>query len=139
MQARHPEHATPQRARPTRTHPLLGRRVLLVEDEALVALDLEMTLQDAGAETVGPASRLSRALAIAERETVDAAVLDVMLGREESFPLADRLHARGVAVVFHSGHAEPGHLRERYPGAGHCPKPCTPATIVRALVEAIDG
>ena len=118
--------------------PLIGKRILIVEDEALVALDLEMTLKAAGAETVGPCLRLARALAMAERETVDGVVLDIRLGREESYPVADLLHAQGVAIVFHSGHTDTGHLHARYPGAGSCPKPCTPATLVRTLVRTID-
>ena len=119
--------------------PLAGRRILVIEDEALVALDLEMTLQAAGATTIGPFLRLRDARPAVETTWADAAVLDVMLGRDESYALADRLRERGVAVVFYTGHANPERLRTRYPEAGHCHKPCTPATIVRTIVETIGG
>lgn len=137
MQANRMEHVPDLRAQAGSALPLLGRRVFIVEDEAIVAIDLEMTLQAAGANTVGPCLRLRDAMAVSRREDIDAAVLDVRLGREESFVLADDLSARGVAIVFHSGHADTRRLRERYPAAGHCPKPCSPATIVRSLVEAM--
>ena len=133
------EGVAPPRPRPTPAQPLAGRRILVVEDEALVALDLEMTLQAAGAEVVGPCLRLARALREVETPNIDAAILDIRLGAEESYPVADRLHARGVAIVFHSGHADIGDLRARYPGAGNCPKPCTPATIIRTLAQATCG
>ncbi len=140
MQVNRSETVEAPSPRPTSMQPLAGRRILIVEDEALVALDLEMTLKGAGAETVGPCSRLVRALATAEREAVDGALLDIRLGREDSYPVADLLHAQGVAIVFHSSHADMRRLQARYPGAGTCPKPCTPATVVRTLVRAIrDG
>lgn len=140
MQARRQDkEAAPLRASRSAAGPLAGRRVLVIEDEALVALDLEMTLQAAGAMTVGPFLRLREALAASASAAADAAVLDVRLGRDESYALADRLRERGVAVIFHTGHASTERLRARYPGAGVCPKPCTPATIVRTIVETIGG
>ena len=119
------------------TLPLAGRRVLLVEDEALVALDLEMTLQSAGATVVGPFLRLADAMRAVRSTSVDLAVLDLMMGRDDGTPLADILHEMGVAVVFHTGHAAVGGVTTRYPGAGHCPKPCSPATIIRTLGETL--
>ena len=71
--------ATPRSARP-----LAGRRILVVEDEALVAMDLEMILSDAGAEVVGPCLRLARALQFARGSGLDGALLDVRLGAQQS-------------------------------------------------------
>ena len=119
--------------------PLAGRRILIVEDEALVALDLEMTLRAEGAETVGPCLRLDHAMAMVEEKVLDASILDISMGRRTSFALANRLRELGVAIVFHSGHADTGALDRRYPGAGYCPKPCMPITIVRTLVRTIKG
>lgn len=140
MRARREQEAAGGRAiPPTDAGPLAGRRVLVVEDEALLALDLEMTLSAAGAEVLGPFIRLSDALAAAGTMSVDVAVLDVMLGRQRSDALAELLLARGVAILFHSGHADGAALAARFPGAGHCPKPCTSATIVRRLVEVVEA
>lgn len=122
-----------------RRAPLVGLRILIVEDEALVALDLEMTLQAEGAETVGPCLRLDHARSIIEKETLDVAVLDISLGRETTYGLANRLCELLVPLVFHSGHGNSTALSQRYPRSGYCPKPCTPNTIVRTVVRAIEG
>lgn len=124
---------------PTATAPLLGRRILLVEDEALVAIDLEMTLEAAGAEVIGPCLRLSQAAAAIERAMPDAAILDMVLGRRDSTSLATVLSDRGVPIVMHSGHAGAAAVAARHRGARVCPKPCSPATIVRAVAAVIVG
>jgi PAS domain S-box-containing protein len=90
------------------TASLAGRRVLLVEDEPLVAMDAETTLRALGCEVAGPASTLPEALRLAEAEAprLDAAVLDVNLGGQAAFPVADLLVRRGVPVVFATGYSE---------------------------------
>jgi DNA-binding NtrC family response regulator len=81
--------------------PLAGRRILLVEDEVIVAMDMEWELMAAGAEVVGPAHRLAEALAMADGP-LDAAVLDINLAGEKVWPLAERLAAAGVPFVLAS-------------------------------------
>jgi CheY-like chemotaxis protein len=83
---------------------LSGRRVLVVEDEVMVSWVLEDMLAELGCEVVGPAARVSQALAMVEAETVDLAVLDVNLNGQKSFPVADALVARGVPFVFSTGY-----------------------------------
>ena len=118
--------------------PLRGKRILLVEDQALIALDLQVTLEDDGADVVGPFHRLGAAMRAASGDSgLDAAVLDVDLGREEVFPLADRLAERGVPIVFHTGYAEPDRLRARYGGAPVILKPARPGELLRRLRIAI--
>lgn len=86
---------------------LAGRRVLLVEDEPLVALDMAGTLADCGCEVVGPADSLAEALRLAEAaDGLDAAVLDINLNGETSFPVADLLAAKGVPFIYATGYAE---------------------------------
>lgn len=80
-----------------------GKRVLVVEDEMLVALVYEDMLLDAGAEMVGPAGTLEAGLRLAREEGLDAAILDVNLGQAESFPIADELGHRGVPYLFATG------------------------------------
>jgi CheY-like chemotaxis protein len=83
---------------------LAGRRILLVEDMLLAALELDDLLRSAGIETVGPAARLEQALALAERERLDGAVLDINLDGQMVFPVAEVLRRRGVPFVFLTGY-----------------------------------
>jgi DNA-binding NtrC family response regulator len=86
------------------TSPLSGRRVLVVEDETMVAWLLEDMLADLGCAVVGPAARVNQALAMLDAEAIDAAVLDVNLNGQMSYPVADALAARGVPFVFSTGY-----------------------------------
>jgi PAS domain S-box-containing protein len=92
-----------------------GCRILIVEDEGLVALQLQADLEDAGHSVVGPARSLQQGLHLAESEDIDAALVDVSLGRDSSAPIADRLLARSVPFAFATGYADsamlPEHLR----------------------------
>lgn len=84
--------------------PLVGRRILLVEDEYLIALEMERWLRDAGVEVVGPVPSVDQALDMIEDRPLDAAILDVNLGDgERVFPVADRLDALGVPYLFATG------------------------------------
>jgi len=83
-----------------------GRRILVVEDEALVAAMLLDILADLGAVVVGPAATVEQALLIAESEEIDAAILDVNLRNVRVDPLADMLRAREVPVVFTTGYGQ---------------------------------
>jgi len=87
---------------------LAGKRILVVEDEALVAMMLEDLLADLGCEVVGPAMRLDEGLALARLNGLDAAVLDINLGGERSYPIADLLDARGVPIAFVTGYGHSG-------------------------------
>ena len=84
--------------------PYSGRRVLMVEDEMIVAWLLEDMLTDLGCSVIGPAGSVNQALAMIEAELIDAAVLDVNLNGEMSYPIADALAARGVPFVFSTGY-----------------------------------
>jgi CheY-like chemotaxis protein len=79
---------------------LTGLRLLVVEDEMLVALALEEMLGDFGCVVVDVAGTLDRGLALADELTIDGAILDINLCGEKVFPLAERLAERGVPFVF---------------------------------------
>jgi CheY-like chemotaxis protein len=116
---------------------LTGKRVLVVEDEALVALDLQFALEDEGAEVIGPALSLSDALDLVAREPdIDGAILDVDLAGVEVFPAAELLRSRGIPFVFHTGHGSRANLSERFPGSLTCSKPTLPSTLISALLRA---
>lgn len=109
-----------------------GRRILVVEDEPLVAMDVEASLAAAGCEVLGPAPTVARALELVAAESFDAAVLDANLGGVRVDAVADALAARGVPFVFATGYG-----REALPaGHGGAPvlnKPFPPARLVAAV------
>jgi CheY-like chemotaxis protein len=122
--------------RPDRT--LHGRRILVVEDEALVAMLLEDGLQDAGADVVGPARSVEEALALIERTARDgslaAAVLDFKLEGIVVLPVADRLASLGVPFVLATGYGEACNR------GGHAAAPVLEKPFdVEALITTIEG
>lgn len=116
---------------------LIGRRVLVVEDEALIAAMIVEWLGEMGCEAVGPAARISDGLAMAETQTIDAAVLDVNVNSERVFPLANCLRHRGIALVFATGYGE--HIAEAASNAPVLEKPFTCEQLTRALAAALSG
>jgi CheY-like chemotaxis protein len=116
---------------------LEGRRVLLVEDEAMIALLLEDMLGDLGCEVVGPAYALAPAMALASGEApIDVAILDVNIAGHPVFEVADALRARQVPLVFSSGYGESG-LRDVDRGAPVLGKPFRAGELAAALREAL--
>lgn len=87
---------------------LAGKRILLVEDEAVIAFAVEDMLTELGCEVVGPAFRLSDAQQMAESETIDAAILDVNLNDQRSYAVAEELQRRSIPFLFATGYAESG-------------------------------
>ena len=94
----------------------------MVEDEALVAMLIDEMLCDLGFAVVGPAARLERALEIAKSEPFDAAVLDVNLAGEKSFPIADVLRERQIPFIFATGYGASG-IGDRFKGVIVLQKP----------------
>jgi CheY-like chemotaxis protein len=107
-------------------------RILLVEDEAIIAIMLEDMLADLGCEVVGPAASIAEATRMARSEALGGAFLDVNLGGESVYPVADLLAARGIPFVFVSGYGPAG-IAARYSGAIVLSKPILDADIARAV------
>lgn len=121
------------------TEALQGRRVLVVEDEMMVAMLVEDMLGDMGCEVVGPAYALDSALDLArEAENLDCALLDVNLGGRPIFPVADILRERGVATIFATGYGEAG-LRPEDQGSPVLQKPFRAADLLKALKSALQA
>jgi DNA-binding LytR/AlgR family response regulator len=100
---------------PSQTGNLSGLRILIVEDQALVALDLQAVLEEHGAIVVGPCLGLADAMRrTSGGDRLDGAILDVDLGDENVFDLADRLMEGHVPFVFHTGHPDLERLHLRY-------------------------
>lgn len=83
---------------------LAGTRVLLVEDETLIAMLLEDAILELGCEVVGPAARVETAKRIIEHERFDCALVDIKLRGHSAYPLAKMLDARGVPFGFVTGY-----------------------------------
>jgi CheY-like chemotaxis protein len=92
---------------------LAGKRILLVEDEFIVAAMAEDMLSELGATVIGPANTIAKALDLAKRCAIDAAVLDVNMNGDRIDPVAEVLRARRIPMVFATGYGagafEPGH------------------------------
>ena len=101
---------------------LSGVRVLVVEDEMMVAMLLQDMLSDIGCTPVGPATSIERALELIENAGFDVAILDMNLNGADSYPIADALAARAIPFVFASGYGA-GRLRERYRSIPYLEKP----------------
>jgi len=115
-----------------------GRRVLIVEDESLVAMLLETILADLGCDVVGPESNIEDGLtAVADVAGLDAALLDVNVAGRGVFPVAEALKAKGVPFVFSTGYGEAG-LPEHWRGNPTVQKPFTEGAIREALMTALN-
>lgn len=95
---------TPTAPNPGQAAPLAGKRILVLEDEMLIALDMEEGLRAAGCDVAGPYSNLADGMAAADTQPLDAALLDINVRGGRSFDIARRLEERGVPFLFLSGY-----------------------------------
>ncbi len=108
---------------------LVGRSILVVEDEYMLAVDLKQELVDAGAIVVGPAASLSKAIdLIKTTENLDAAILNVNLRGEAVFPAADMLVEQGVPFILATGY-DRTIIPSRFTDTPTCGKPLAPNRI----------
>jgi CheY-like chemotaxis protein len=116
---------------------LTGKRILLVEDEFIVAAMAEDMLTELGATVIGPANTIAMGLSLAETDTIDAAVLDVNMGGDRIDPVAEMLSARSIPIVFATGYGD-GAL-----GRAHealiLDKPYTQEQLANALARALQA
>lgn len=111
---------------------LRGRRVLIAEDEAALALDLKFTVIGAGGTVLGPESRVAAVIRRASHEAIDAALLDICLRGELVFDAADVLANRSIPFAFMTGYDDrilPQHFRNR----PICFKPCASQQLIAML------
>ena len=116
---------------------LKGKRILVVEDEALIAVMVEDMLLEMGCHVVGPAATIESALALARSEQIDGAVLDVNVRGERIDPVADALLARAVPMLFATGYGEVKLANGAV--ATVIDKPYTQEKLARGLSAAMGG
>ncbi len=123
----------------TNVEPLRGTKILVIEDEAILALDLALTIAEVGASVEGPIHRLEHAMSLPDLQSLDAAVLDVDINGSEVFPFADRLQSEGIPVLFHTGRTDLTYLRMNYPRSEIVRKPSPTREILQLLARVVHG
>jgi len=115
-----------------------GKRILVVEDEMIVAMLIEDILMDGGATVVGPAARVNKALDLLGTESVDAALLDVNLAGENTMPVAEELRRRGIPFAFATGYGVAG-VPDGFAGQPLLQKPFQERDLQEVLTRVLAG
>jgi CheY-like chemotaxis protein len=116
-----------------------GQRVLVVEDDGILAEIVVELLGELGYEAVGPLRAIQGALEVLEREPPDAAILDVNLSGQSVYPLAESCADRGIPIVFMTGYADLAHMPARFHGCARIGKPFHRDSLAESLRRAIDA
>jgi DNA-binding NtrC family response regulator len=110
--------------------------VLIVEDDAIIALDFEDTILGFGVKTVRTAGNVSRALQLIAERAPAFALLDIGLVKEKSFAIAERLEELGIPFAFVSGYGADAALPAAFAQKPRLPKPCTSSAMEAVLRSA---
>jgi len=115
---------------------LQGRRILVIEDDYLVAIVLGDLLEEAGAQVIGPIGNVDEAITFIEDNSTafDSAVLDVNLHGRRSYPIADALVSHHIDFVFTTGYGAEA-IDEAYRRYPRCEKPISQEKLIAALTE----
>ena len=116
---------------------LQGARILVMEDEFLIAMALEAVLEDHGCVVVGPFATVRAGWDSADADGIDAAVLDVNLRDGIVSPIAARLQARGVPIMLHTSHDNAATLPDCLKTLPRLSKPSSDAGVARALATLL--
>lgn len=118
---------------------LKGLPVLIVEDEALVALELAMAIEALDGRPVGPVATVGEAMALMQTQTIAAAILDANLLDGEVTPLAVALGEKGVPFVIHTGTGLPDNLAEMMPDIPLIMKPAESIEVLAMLLQQVSA
>ncbi len=119
--------------------PTKGLRVMIVEDQALIAMDLEASLNESGAVVASVCASAAQALRALESTEIDAAILDFHLAGESSLAVAEALEKRGIPFIFATGQGDETAMPPRFAGKATMRKPYDVNQIMAALGEALAG
>ena len=112
-----------------------GARILVVEDDFIISMELGSILTEAGAEVIGPCYTPAQALALIDGNKISCAILDFRLGRETSMPVARQLLRQGVPFAFFTGQINTTLIRAEFPNATIISKPFQDHAILTTLAE----
>jgi DNA-binding NtrC family response regulator len=113
--------------------------ILVLEDEVLIAMDVEQLCLDNGAGRVVLARSVADASAVDVSDGIDAAIIDVMLDGESTLDFARDLHAQGIPFIFASGYTDVDGLREAFPAVAVVGKPYAGNDLIESLAAAAAG
>lgn len=114
-----------------------GARILICEDEPFVAIDLAISVREAGGRVVGPAGSISEAMSLLERHEVNGAIVDANLSDGDVTPVAEKLLDKGVPVVLQTGVGVPPELYRRYPALTAFSKPVLAQRLVATIKQLL--
>ena len=117
---------------------LSNRKVLVVEDEMMIAMLIEDMLDEFGCKLVGPATNVPRALELIGKEQVEIAVLDLNLDGKDTYAIADALRQKNVPFIFATGYGSTG-MRPEYSDRPVLQKPFQAIDLETALAQALAG
>ena len=116
---------------------LEGARILVVEDDFLISMELDTILAGAGAEVVGPCRTVAQARILIEGNSISAAILDFQLGQDTTMPVARQLTRHGIPFVFFTGQVNTRQIHAECPGAKVISKPLQRRTILAAIADML--
>jgi CheY-like chemotaxis protein len=117
---------------------LSNRKVLVVEDEMMIAMLIEDMLDEIGCKLVGPATNVPRALELIGKENVEIAVLDLNLDGQDTYAVADALQQMHIPFIFATGYGSTG-LRKEYGNRPVLQKPFQAKDLEIALAQGLGG
>ena len=112
-------------------------RILVAEDEVIIACDLIDTVEEAGFVVEGPHRDISSAMLAFQKQKPDLAILDVSLKDGVVFPLARKLAEEDIPIIFHTGNYSRDEMAKHFPQAQALLKPCPPAEMLEAVNGAL--
>ena len=117
---------------------MIGRRILVVEDEALIAIEMKETLTALGFAVVGPVSTIAQAMAALREAAFDGAILDLNLGGQLTYPVAERLAALRIPFIFVTGYRSDA-IDGAYADVAVLEKPIDARRLGLLLVDGMAG